>query len=86
MNFEVHFSSAAQDDIDQIFDYISIALCSPIAAKNLMGKIQESSLYCVSFTTDKKQSNLQYYRNLTTESISPRISSRALVKLNELCQ
>ena len=44
------------------------------------------SLYCVSFTTDKKQSNLQYYRNLTTESISPRISSRALVKLNELCQ
>ena len=42
MNFEVHFSSAAQDDIDQIFDYISVALCSPIAAKNLMGKIQES--------------------------------------------
>lgn len=39
MNFEVHFSSAAQDDIDQIFDYISVALCSPIAAKNLMGKI-----------------------------------------------
>lgn len=30
MNFEVHFSSAAQADIDQIFDYISIALCSPV--------------------------------------------------------
>lgn len=24
MNFEVHFSSAAQADIDQIFDYISV--------------------------------------------------------------
>ena len=42
MNFEVHFSSAAQADIDQIFDYISIALCSPIAAKNLMAKFQEA--------------------------------------------
>ena len=42
MNFEVHFSSAAQDDIDQIFDYISVALCSPIAAQNLMAKFQES--------------------------------------------
>ncbi len=42
MNFEVHFSSAAQADIEQIFDYISVTLCSPIAAKNLMGKIQES--------------------------------------------
>ena len=38
MNFEVHFSSVAQADIDQIFDYISIALCLPIAAKNLMAK------------------------------------------------
>ena len=61
MNFEVHFSSVAQDDIEQIFDYISIALCSPIAAKNLMGKIQESSLYCVSFIADKKQNSLQHY-------------------------
>ena len=42
MNFEVHFSSAAEADIDQIFDYISITLCSPIAAKNLMKKFQES--------------------------------------------
>ena len=42
MNFEVHFSSAAEADIDQIFDYISITLCSPIAAKNLMAKFQES--------------------------------------------
>ena len=42
MNFEVHFSSAAQADIEQIFDYISITLCSPIAAKNLMAKFQES--------------------------------------------
>lgn len=42
MNFEVHFSSAAQVDIKQIFDYISISLCSPIAAKNLMAKFQES--------------------------------------------
>ena len=42
MNFEFHFSSAAQADIDQIFDYISIALCSPVAAKNLMAKFQES--------------------------------------------
>ena len=39
MNFEVYFSSAAQADIEQIFDYISITLCSPIAAKNLMKKI-----------------------------------------------
>ena len=38
MNFEVHFSSVAQADIDQIFDYISITLCLPIAAKNLMAK------------------------------------------------
>jgi len=42
MNFEVHFSSAAEADIDQIFDYISITLCSPIAAQNLMAKFQES--------------------------------------------
>lgn len=42
MNFEVYFSSAAQNDIEQIFDYISITLCSPIAAKNLMEKFQES--------------------------------------------
>ena len=42
MNFEVHFSSVAQADIDQIFDYISIALCSPIAVKNLMAKFQEA--------------------------------------------
>ena len=42
MNFEVHFSSAAEADIDQIFDYISITLCSPIAAHNLMAKFQES--------------------------------------------
>ena len=42
MNFEVHFSSVAQADIDQIFDYISITLCSPIAAKNLMAKFQEA--------------------------------------------
>ena len=61
MNFEVHFSSAAQDDIEQILDYISVALCSPIAAKNLMGKIQESSLYCVSFIADRKQNSHQHY-------------------------
>ena len=42
MNFEVHCSSAAEADIDQIFDYISITLCSPIAAQNLMAKFQES--------------------------------------------
>ncbi len=42
MNFEIHFSSGAEADIDQIFDYISITLCSPIAAKNLMAKFQES--------------------------------------------
>ena len=42
MNFVVHFSSAAEADIDQIFDYISITLCSPIAAQNLMAKFQES--------------------------------------------
>lgn len=42
MNFEVHFSSAAQADINQIFEYISITLCSPIAAKNLMAKFLES--------------------------------------------
>jgi hypothetical protein len=76
MNFEVHFSSAAQADIDQIFDYISIALCSPVAAKNLMAKFQESgitayfimsimtcrkSLYCVSFIADKKRSSHNAY-------------------------
>ena len=36
MNFEVHFSSAAQADIEQIFDYISVTLCSPIAAKKFI--------------------------------------------------
>jgi len=62
MNFEVHFSSAAQADIEQIFDYISVTLCSPIAAKNLMGKIQESSLYYASFIADREQNSLQRYQ------------------------
>ena len=42
MNFEVHFASAAQADIDHIFDYICTTLASPIAATNLLEKIQES--------------------------------------------
>ena len=62
MNFEVHFSSAAQADIEQIFDYISVTLCSPIAAKNLMEKIKKLSLYYASFIADRKQNSLQRYQ------------------------
>ena len=39
MNFDVLFSSAAQDDLDGIFAYISVTLAAPMAAKDLSNSI-----------------------------------------------
>ena len=39
MNFDVLFSSAAQDDLDGIFAYISTTLAAPMAANDLSNSI-----------------------------------------------
>jgi len=42
MNFDVLFSSAAQDDLDGIFAYISVTLAAPMAAKDLSNSIHDA--------------------------------------------
>ena len=84
MNFEVHFSSAAEADIDQIFDYISITLCSPIAAQNLMAKFQESVNTLSDFTEafalcQEEPWILRDVRSMPIDSISSSVSRRPAV-------
>ena len=42
MIFDILFSSAAQDDLDGIFAYISVTLATPMAAKNLSNSIHDA--------------------------------------------
>ena len=42
MNFDVLFSSAAQDDLDGIFAYISVTIAAPMAAKDLSNSIHDA--------------------------------------------
>lgn len=42
MIFDILFSSAAQEDLDGIFAYISVTLATPMAAKNLSNSIHDA--------------------------------------------
>ena len=42
MSYNVIISGEAHNDIDSVLDYIVNALKNPIAAKNLLGKIEEA--------------------------------------------
>ena len=42
MTYKLIFSKEAANDIDELFQYISVSLFSPIAAKNLMREIDNA--------------------------------------------